>query len=117
MFILNVNEAWTNFKEMFTEVLNVVAPVKCVRLKQRTEMWFTGEILEKISQRDKAHINFLRSRNDETFGEYKNLRNRCQRLIDKCKRNYVKNQLEENQGNAKRLWQATRHANQDKIKQ
>ena len=41
----NVNDSWKIFHEMFLQILDRVAPVNNVRLKQRTEQWFTGAIL------------------------------------------------------------------------
>jgi len=33
----NVNEAWHNFKTMFLSVLDSIAPVKQIKVKQRSE--------------------------------------------------------------------------------
>ena len=40
----NVNNSWLAFKDIFMTVLNSIAPVKEVRLKQRTEPWMSSEI-------------------------------------------------------------------------
>ena len=42
--VKNVNDSWKIVHEMFLQILDRVAPVKNVRLKQRTEQWFTGDI-------------------------------------------------------------------------
>ena len=52
--VKNVNDSWKIFREMCLQILDRVAPIKNVRLKQRTEQWFTGDILRSISVRDKA---------------------------------------------------------------
>ena len=39
----DVTKAWELFKEYFHSVLDVVAPIKEVRLKQRTEPWMTTD--------------------------------------------------------------------------
>ena len=49
----NVNDAWLVFKNIFTETLYAVAPVKEIRIKQRTEPWINADILEQIQLRDK----------------------------------------------------------------
>jgi hypothetical protein len=36
-FASNINEAWSNFKDIFTNILDTVAPLKEIRVKQRTE--------------------------------------------------------------------------------
>ena len=48
----NVDFAWKQFSKMFLEVIDSVAPVKIVRIKQGTESWFSGDILRMISERD-----------------------------------------------------------------
>ena len=44
----DVTQAWKLFKEYFHSVLDVVAPIKEVRLKQRTERWMTTDILQCV---------------------------------------------------------------------
>ena len=59
--ILNLetaNEAWLKFKQIFTIVINELAPLKSVRLKQRSQSWFIGVILDTIQKRDKALYKF-----------------------------------------------------------
>ena len=48
----NINTAWSAFRDIFLSVVNTIAPVKEVRLKQRTEPWISSEIFDLIKQRD-----------------------------------------------------------------
>ena len=48
----DVTKAWELFKEYFHWVLDVVAPIKDVKLKQRTKPWMTTDILQCIQKRD-----------------------------------------------------------------
>ena len=79
----NVNDSWKIFHEMFLQILYRVAPVKNVRLKQRTEHWFTGDILRSISGRDKAWKQYREQKTSDNFTEYKRLRNMTDALIKK----------------------------------
>ena len=56
--IENVSVAWKKFSQMFLEILDSVAPVKSVRLKQRSEPWFTEDILRMTGKRNKAWRKF-----------------------------------------------------------
>ena len=42
------------FKGYFLDVVDELAPVKEIRIKQRTEPWMNADILEMITLRDKA---------------------------------------------------------------
>ena len=67
MDLENVNSAWLKFKELFLSVVNELAPLKQIRIKQRSEPWFSGIILDLISRRDHALANFRKSKSSELF--------------------------------------------------
>jgi len=100
----DVNEAWCSFSNMFKNVIEEVAPLKEVRLKQRNQLWFNGEVREMIRLRNQAHLKFRQTKNNDDYLEFKRIRNLTQRKIQSYKRNYVLNQLEENQSCSKKLW-------------
>ena len=60
--VCNINTAWSAFREIFISILDSVAPVKEIRLKQRTEPWITSEILGLIKQRGNYLYQFKKSR-------------------------------------------------------
>ena len=99
-----VDAAWHEFKETFMNIVNTIAPVKEVRLKQRTEPWMTCEILSNIRNRDKLLYSFRKSGDSSTYKEYCTVRNRVQREIKLAKSSYFSEQIEENQNDPKRLW-------------
>ena len=49
----DVNAAYTDFINKLMTVINEIAPFKEVRVKNRTEDWFDGEVVESIKVRDK----------------------------------------------------------------
>lgn len=49
----NACDAWKKFKSNFTSLVDDIAHIKEVRIKQRTEPWFNDEILQSIKDRDK----------------------------------------------------------------
>ena len=105
----NVDMAWSKFKKLFIDVIDTVAPVKEVRLKYKSEDWFTGELVELIHERDKALMKFRKCKDNEMYNIYKNLRNKVQYEIRKAKKNYVKNVVKENQSCAKKLWKTIKN--------
>ena len=52
-----MNDAYSNFIQKLTEVIDKVAPVKSKRIKRNYQEWFYSEISEKLI----SGINFLRN--------------------------------------------------------
>ena len=101
----DVDLAWSRFTEIFTNILNQVAPFKQIRIKTRTEPWMNKDILEIIDDRDKAlNIANKFKSNKLLRQEFNVLRNKVQREIKKAKSNYLKDRIEENKNNPKKLW-------------
>lgn len=101
----DVNKAWLFFCNIFTNILDSVAPTKEVRIKQRSEPWMSHEILENIRERDKWLNKFRKDKHmSEYHKHYCKLRNKVQREIKAAKREYILNKVEENKNNPKQLW-------------
>ncbi len=100
----NVNLAWSMFSNMFKKVIEEVAPIREIRAKQRSQLWFTGEVRDLIQARDQAHSKFRQTKNNEDYLEFKKLRNLTQHKIQSLKRDFILNQLNENQSYPKKLW-------------
>ena len=89
-----MNEAWNNFKIIFFEILDKVAPIKSVRIKNRTEPWMDSTILDLIRERDKILYKSNKNRNDkELRKKFNSLRNKVQHEIRKAKTNFFKIKL------------------------
>lgn len=52
----NVNDAWNNFQKVFSDLLDKIAPLKEIKLKNQTEPWIDSNILDLIQRREKAYI-------------------------------------------------------------
>jgi hypothetical protein len=102
----SVNQAWDMFKTHVTTVIDKVAPIKEVRLKQRSEPWITSEILESIRKRDKLFHEFKKSRKVAIYSEFKKIRNKTQKMVHSAKSNYFSSKVEENKNKPKKLWES-----------
>ena len=87
------------------KVLDTVAPIKEVRLKNRTEPWMPAEILDLMKNRDKFLYSFKKHNLQEDFKNYCKLRNKVNREISMAKADYFSNKVEENKFDSKKLWQ------------
>ena len=101
----DVNTAWSAFRDIFISVLNSIAPVKEVRLKQRTEPWIDLEILDLIKQRDNCLHLFKKSKSNSYYTLFCQLRNKVRRKIKFAKSEYFSNKMEENKKSPRKLWQ------------
>ena len=53
----DVNIAWNNFRTVFVNIIDSIAPLKETRLKQRSEPWIDDTILTNIKNRDQLFRN------------------------------------------------------------
>ena len=74
-------------------ILDEEAPVKEIRVKQRTEPWMTNDILEMLKERDRALYTFRKSGLTEDYKKFCSLRNKLQREIKVAKSNYFSDMI------------------------
>ena len=86
------------------KLLDEIAPIKEICIKNNTEDWFDEEIYQGIKARDKLFKTFKRSRLHTDNIKFKNARNRLQDLIKKKKQNFIAKKLNDNIANSKELW-------------
>ena len=76
--------------------LDTVAPIKEIRLKNRTEPWMTAEILDLIKTRDEFLYKFKKHNFQEDYKKYCKMRNKVLREIRITKADFLSNKVEEN---------------------
>ena len=101
----NPDLAYSDFISRLESVINVVAPIKTVRIKNNTREWFDGEIGEEIYKRDKLHKKFKLTKLHVDEDLYKEARNAVQNLIREKKKAYFEEKLKANNANPKKLWE------------
>ena len=101
----NTNDAWENFRNIFIGILDLIAPLKEVRIKLRTEPWIDDNILQLIRERDKLLTQSNKNKGNKNLRHlFNQMRNKLQREVKKAKANYFQNKVEENQHDSKKLW-------------
>ena len=105
LFCNDVDRAWSMFCTVFMNTLDSVAPLREVRIKQRSEPWMTSEILDDIRERDSLLAKFNKNKHmSEYYKEYCKLRNKVQREIRSAKQQYILHKIEANKNDSKKLW-------------
>ena len=97
----NPDLTYSDFISRLESVINVVAPIKTVRIKNNTREWFDGEIGEEIYKRDNLHKKFKLTKLHVYEDLYKEARNAVQNLIRKKKKTYFEGKLKANTVNLK----------------
>lgn len=100
----DVDEAWTLFKARFLSVLDSLAPIKHLRIKQNPAKWISHEILESIRKRDHALTKFKRTSQQQYYDEYIKLRNQVKYKINKAKSQYYITTVNDNLKQPQKLW-------------
>ena len=100
----DVNEAMCIFNNKLLAVLDKVAPIKQVRIKQNSEPWVTSQILDAINHRDSLYYKFRKHKSSDLYSDYCQARNKVQKLVKSAKTNYINNQIDLNKNKSKQLW-------------
>ena len=101
---ININEAYSNFIQKLTSVIDEIAPRKTKRVKGNSKEWFDSAVSEGKNNRDKLFKKFKKSRLPLDRENYKKARYEVKKLIAEKKRNYFETKLTENIGKPKELW-------------
>ena len=88
-----VNDAYSDFVGKVTSVIDQIAPMKEIRVKNNSPDWFDAEIHEEIETRDKLFAKFKKSKKSNDHKNYKKARNKVQHLINKKKKTFVVGKL------------------------
>ena len=84
--------------------LDIMCPIKFIRIRKNSPPWITHEIVEAINDRN---CSFKQAYNNNTEVNIKNARvqrNRVNKLIPSSKANYIKDTLDNNRDNPKKCW-------------
>ena len=101
-----VNDAYSDFVGKVTSVIDQIAPMKEIRVKNNSPDWSDAEIHEEIETRDKLFAKFKKSKKSNDHKNYKKARNKVQHLINKKKKTFVVGKLNEHIGKPKELWKS-----------
>jgi len=80
----NVDSAWNSFKHIFLSILDQNAPMKRVRIKQRTDDWIDSDVLQCIKDRDAAFYTYKRYKTEDNLLAFRESRNKAQSYIFKA---------------------------------
>ena len=100
----DVTTKWDILIKMINVIIDVKCPLKCYKAKQEKEPWITPPLLELIKDKDNALKKAKRKKDETLWKEAKRLRNDCTKRLRNARADYIKENLENNQGNPKKFW-------------
>jgi len=105
----DLDEIYNSFINQLSEIIDDVAPLREIRVKNNTPDWFDGEIMDEIKNRNKLYQKFRVSRKEEDNMNYRTSRNQVHALINGKKKTYIQNSLKENKRDPKKLWKTLKN--------
>ena len=87
-------------------VVDSIAPFKTKKVKENTQKWFDGEVLENINTREKLFKKIKKSRLHIDKKLYKKAKYNTLKSIAAKKRAFFDDKLSENIGKPKELWES-----------
>ena len=99
-----VNTAYQDFISKIMDVIDIIAPLKEIRIKGNSKSWFDSEILERINIREKLRKKYKKSGLQIDFENFKNAQKQAQQMTKAKKCDYIKEQLQINKAKPAKLW-------------
>ena len=102
--ITDPNELWDIMLHNITEILSIMCPLKCKNVFVNKPEWLTNEVLSLMNERN-HYVKLAKERGALLYFQLSRfLRNKCNKLVNAAKGNFIRNKLHENRKNPKRFW-------------
>lgn len=100
------NDMVCTWESLFLEVLDIHAPLRKRRVKNKPANWLTPTIRQLMHQRDHFKKQAVRNGSKATYETYKATRNKVNIAIKKAKVDYVTGEVDNDRGDSSRTWKA-----------
>ena len=104
----NPDLAAEKFTNKLTQILDVMAPVKTVQIRNNYAPWLSPDLRTKMKARDKAQEKSAKSGKDEDWTEYKRLRNQINNHLKTQKEVWQRQKLVEYSDDSGSTWKNIR---------
>ena len=100
------NDMVYTWENLFLGVLDVHAPLRKRRVKNKSLPWLTPAIKKLMNTRDFLKKKSIQNASSAFLAAYKNARNRVNNAIRKAKKDYISEEINNDDGNCRRTWKA-----------
>ena len=97
-------EMWEIMLEIIQETADSHCPVKEMKIREDTPQWITKEIKSELNLKDYLFKKAKKLNTVESWNFFKNKKNEVKKLLNSAKENFVKNKLDEFEGDPRKFW-------------
>ena len=101
----DIDNAYSDFISRFMAAIDKVAPLREIRVKNRTQDWFDRDIFQALKSRNEKLKKFKKSKLIIDQEKLKKSKYLVHKMIKSKKRLFIENKLKENIGKPKELWE------------
>lgn len=100
------NDMVNTWESLFLEVLDIHAPLRKRRVKNKPSPWLTPCIKKLMHKRDHLKKQAIKNGSKSFYEAYKEARNQVNAAIKKAKIDYVAEEVDSDKGDSRRTWRA-----------
>ena len=102
----NVDLALKFLSDSLTEILDQMAPIRTVQIRENYAPWLSSEMKQKMFERDRAQRIASISRLEEDWKAYKRMRNNVNSILKNGKQNWQRKKFQkyENENDSRQVW-------------
>ena len=100
----DVNIAWNYFISTVTTIIDMMCPLRSFVIRNLKDPWITNEILENINDKNVLLRQAKRTNDVNDWKVARQARNRLNMDIKNIKAEFIKENLEQHQGDSKKFW-------------
>ena len=102
--LLDPNLQWEIMLDAILNILSIMCPFKKVFARKTVTPWLSQEIYSAIREKKILVKKYRQTRNQDDLRKMKITRNNLNTMIERTKRNFIKNSLKRNTKNPKKFW-------------
>lgn len=100
----DINESWNSWRTVFLNIASSNAPLRTKRVRNNPAPWMTADLRQSIINRDRLKVNANKSKDPNSWEQYKLARNAVNKNIRKAKALFYRNRINSNINNPRGIW-------------
>ena len=101
----NPSEYWNLLLDGITHEIDKLCPLRRMVLRDYGDPWITREIVEVLKDKRRLFLKAKKSQLPEDLKHAREARNTANRLVKQAKEDFIKENLEDNNNDAKKFWE------------